>query len=52
MEELQVVNELIENATKLTKTVRKLKQLGFGNEEINDMVDHFVVQQIKQFMEE
>lgn len=52
MEELKVVNELIKSARKINAIRRNLKRLGFSNNEISEMVDHFVVDQITQPMEE
>ncbi len=52
MEELKVIDELVKEATRINITRRKLKQLGFPLKDIDEMVDHFVVQQIKQPMED
>lgn len=52
MDSLKVINELINEATRINATRQRLKQLGFTEKEICDMVDHFVVEKIKQPMEE
>lgn len=52
MDSLKVINELIKEATRINVTRKALKQLGFTDKEIYDMVDHFVVEKIQQPMEE
>lgn len=52
MEELKVINELIKSATKINAVRRNLKRLGFNDNEITDMVNHFVVEKINQPMED
>ena len=49
---LELVDELIAEATRINATRKAMKQLGFNDTEIYDMVDHFVVDKIKQPMED
>lgn len=51
-EELKVINELIKSATKINAIRRNLKRLGFNENEISEMVDHFVIEKINQPMED
>ena len=50
-EEMKTIDELIKEAARVNKTRKKLKQLGFTDKEIYDMVEHFVVEKIQQPME-
>ena len=52
MEELQVIDELIKSATKINAIRRNLKRLGFTDNDISEMVDHFVVDKITLPMED
>jgi hypothetical protein len=49
---LELVDELIAEAMRINATRKAMKQLGFNDTEIYDMVKHFVVDKITQPMEE
>lgn len=52
MDALKVIDELIKEAKRINVTRIALKQLGFSEEEIGDLVEHFVIEKIKQPMED
>ena len=52
MEYLEVVDQLIKEATRINVTRKALKQIGFSDKDICEMVEHFVIEKITQPMEE
>jgi hypothetical protein len=52
MNGLKLVDELIKEASRIDMTRRKMKELGFSENDINDMVNHFVIDKITKPMED